>query len=184
MSKESSTTFHSLNSFYMITTLDKFSFFNRKLLEHFEKMPNLSYGNVTKTDWSLSKEETNKKTYVSPFLKKITPYYNKLAKQLSKKWWGWRLGNIWFQQYNQNSDHHWHVHWYSNWTNVYYVELPDKSITTQLYDILRKKIIDIKLREGQLLTFPAHIMHRSPINKSKERKTVISFNTNINMEKA
>ena len=41
------------------------------------------------------------------------------------------------------------------------------------------EIIDIKLREGQLLTFPAHIMHRSPVNKSKERKTVISFNTNI-----
>ena len=182
MQKESSTSFHSLNSFYMITTLEKFSFFNRKLLEHIDKMPNLSFYNVTKTDWSLSKEESDKKTYIKPFFKKITPYYNKIARQLGKKKWGWRASNIWFQQYNEKSDHVWHNHWYDNWTNVYYVELPDRSLTTQLYDIMRKKIIDIKLREGQLLTFPAHIMHRSPVNKSKERKTVISFNTNINIE--
>ena len=90
-----------------------------------------------------------------------------------------RLQDMWFQQYNEKSDHHWHNHWYANWTNVYYVELPDRSLTTQLYDTLRKKIINVKLREGQLLTFPAHVMHRSPVNKSKERKK-INFECFIN----
>ena len=178
MSKENDTTFHSLNTFYMITTLDKFSFFNRKLLEYFDKMPNSNFNNVSKTDWG-----TKDRPYADYFFNKIKPYYNKLSKKLTSKKWGWQGSNIWFQQYEENSDHHWHNHHGCNWSNVYYVELPNRSLTTQLYDILKKKIINIKLREGQLLTFPAHIMHRSPMNKCKKRKTVISFNTNINMKK-
>ena len=48
-----------------------------------------------------------------------------------------------------------------------------------MYDITENKIVDIELKEGQLFTFPANILHRSPINISNNVKTIISFNTNF-----
>ena len=37
-------------------------------------------------------------------------------------------------------------------------------------------ITKVKAKEGDILFFPAYLLHRAPRNKSKERKTVISFN--------
>ena len=57
-------------------------------------------------------------------------------------------------KHEKNSTHDWHVHPEVNYTNVYYLNLPDESIKTQLYDIKENKIIDIQLKEGnQLITF-------------------------------
>ena len=38
---------------------------------------------------------------------------------------------------------------------------------------------EIEVAEGQLLTFPANIIHRSPINTTDKVKTIISFNSNF-----
>jgi len=59
-------------------------------------------------------------------------------------------------------------------SNVYFVELPSKSLGTE---ILNHGKLD--LNEGDLLTFPAYLYHRSPVNVTEERKTIISFNSNI-----
>ena len=37
----------------------------------------------------------------------------------------------------------------------------------------------VKAKEGDIITFPAFLFHRSKPNTSKKRKTVISFNSSI-----
>jgi hypothetical protein len=50
-----------------------------------------------------------------------------------------------------------------------------------LYDDINKSIIDLDVKEGDLVTFPAYIIHRSKNNKSNDRKTIISFNTSFDI---
>ena len=91
----------------------------------------------------------------------------------------WKIHNGWFQQYKKNSEHTWHNHNQTNFSNVYYLEMPEKYMQTEFYNILNKKIITFNLEEGDLLTFPAHMMHRSKKIKNSKRKTIISFNSDF-----
>ena len=87
--------------------------------------------------------------------------------------------NSWFNQYDpySASSHPWHDHPKSALTNVYFVELEDKSLGTVLKNQKTGKDINVRVEEGQILTFHASIMHKSPKNLTNSRKTVISFNT-------
>jgi hypothetical protein len=106
------------------------------------------------------------------FIKIINPYIKQIAYQLNFN--SLIIDNCWFQQYGKSNAHLWHTHPKSNFTNVYFVELPDKSLGTEIlnYDAL-------DLNEGDLLTFPAYFHHRSPVNVLDCRKTIISFNSNV-----
>ena len=42
----------------------------------------------------------------------------------------WRITNAWFQQYEKNSYHEYHNHTQTNFTNVYFLELPDTNFKT------------------------------------------------------
>jgi hypothetical protein len=37
----------------------------------------------------------------------------------------------------------------------------------------------INVKEGDIITFPSYLYHRSPINKINKRKTVIVFNSSF-----
>lgn len=88
---------------------------------------------------------------------------------------GFKINEIWFQQYYNNSEHGWHTH-SSNFTNVYYLELPENSPKTLIIDPLDKqKIIELEVKEGDLLMFPSYVFHKAPKNFG-ERKTIISYN--------
>ena len=104
----------------------------------------------------------------------------------------WSNGDVtesWFNQYiaESGSEHPRHHHAEServagqknpcmNLASIYYVELPDKSLTTILKDPETGKEIIPDVKEGQILTFGADILHKSPRNFTESRKTVISFN--------
>ena len=89
----------------------------------------------------------------------------------------------WFNQYykNSGSEHAYHNHYCdeqpNDLTNIYYVQLEDKTLRTILKDPVTSKEIIPKVKEGQILTFDAKIEHRSPCNYTNTRKTVLSFNT-------
>ena len=96
----------------------------------------------------------------------------------------WGVTVAWFQQYDKNSgsQHGWHNHIApdnripDNLTNIYYVELEDKSLRTILKHPKTGKEIIPRVKEGQMLSFDAKIMHKSPPNYTNTRKTIISFN--------
>ena len=104
----------------------------------------------------------------------------------------WSKGEVtesWFNQYiaESGAEHPWHHHADRerksgeknrciNLACIYYVELPDKSLITILKhpDTGEEIIPDVK--EGQILTFGADILHKSPRNLTNTRKTVNPVN--------
>lgn len=92
---------------------------------------------------------------------------------------GFTLHEIWFQQYEHESMHGWHTH-SCNFTNVYYLELPDEGSKTQLINPFdQKTVIELDVKEGDIVVFPSFVIHKGPKNLSQKRKTIISYNTNV-----
>ena len=64
------------------------------------------------------------------------------------------------------------------------IRVPSNKNETSLKTELRfgdKKIVS-PIEEGQILTFPSFVSHRSPVNQTTDCKIIISFNTSINMK--
>jgi hypothetical protein len=98
-------------------------------------------------------------------LTKFLNYYTKI-----------KVGLYWFQQYSSGDFHSWHHHPGSVFSNIYYVDLPEKSVRTK-FRFLGEEF-EIAVEEGQILTFPSFLEHCSPPNSSDSIKTIISFNSN------
>lgn len=55
-----------------------------------------------------------------------------------------------------------------------------EDVKTEFYDNVNNKVIEtVDIKEGDLIIFPAHILHRSKRNITDKRKTVIAFNLDI-----
>ena len=145
--------------------------YKERLLSLISSMPDISYETVSKTDWTLEREYPRR--YLQVFYQEILDGKNKYL-DMQKDFYeakGVEIANGWFQQYSDNSEHIWHRHGMANYTNVYFLELPDKEHRTEIENI------EYDAEEGYLISFPAHILHRC--KPSKKRKTVIAFNTNV-----
>ena len=96
---------------------------------------------------------------------------------------GYDYGNIeyiWYQQYLKNGKHGWHVHQGCTFTSVYYVEYPVGSPPTEFKDLITKEVIAIdSVKEGDILTFPSYILHRASENQTENRKTILSWHSNV-----
>jgi len=172
-----------LDYFYIITNIKEHKNIKKTFIDYIKKMPNIGSNTISKTDWSLSLKDKN---YIEYFKKSFKPYLNKMANKLTlnRKKSTWNVGDIWYQIYNNDTKdyHSWHNHPNCNFANIYFLHLPNKNICTQFYDIVSKKSIkNINIKEGQLITFPASLLHRSPPNVSNDKKIIISFNSNIGM---
>ena len=131
---------------------------------------------IFNTDWNIPENVPRK--YFELFWTKnhseIENIYQKLYENFTIK--NLYVHNWWFQQYVKGSYHQWHTHDRCNFSNVYYLELPNNESATEFY--VNGKNITIEAKEGDLVVFPAHLPHRS-INNFPDRKTVIVFNTSI-----
>ena len=86
------------------------------------------------------------------------------------------IKNYWFQQYKNGDIHNWHRHFGCSFNVVYFVELPEKNLSTEFKSPISEKIHTIEAKEGDILFFPSFLIHRSPLNKTNKRKTVVAFN--------
>jgi hypothetical protein len=84
---------------------------------------------------------------------------------------------IWFQQYTKGCFHGPHTHGGCNFSSIYYIDLPPGTPKTTFS--YRGNDYDIEIQEGDIITFPGHLLHQSPINETDYTKTVIAFNTNL-----
>tara|TARA_R110000787_G_C13429912_1_gene445499 strand:- start:1299 stop:1805 length:507 start_codon:yes stop_codon:yes gene_type:complete len=159
---------------FIKTKINNYKEVNKNLLSLINKMPKRKlktrYKNMSNSDWDIPRDF--KRDYLDYFYKIIEPYMGELAKGFNSK--KWTINNCWFQQYKKLDNHEWHTHPQTNFTNVYFVELPSKSIGTE---VLNTK--NLNLKEGDLLTFPGYFYHRSPVNFTNKRKTIISFNSDF-----
>ena len=188
---------------YQITDVTDHSIMKLDVLDLIDNMPSMEletkgyYGKydsiISNTNWD---DQTDIKGQIWPFF--LTPndqkkYFDSLENKFpDRRWDKWRVDISWFNQYyaNSGSEHPWHHHSSKarelgqkdidlNFTNIYYVELDDKSLTTILKDPDTDEEIIPDVKEGQILTFGADILHRSPRNFTDSRKTVISFNVDF-----
>jgi hypothetical protein len=144
-----------------------------QLLKLIDEMPNTPHEEVSKTDWHLPR--AFKRKYIDLFYGKIVrSSMGKLRDYFKSN--GWQIVNAWFQQYNKDSYHPWHNHSDAHWANSYFLELPDTKFKTEIKS--KNKIIKYDVKEGQIICFPAYLLHRSKPNGDK-RKTVIAFNSNF-----
>ena len=176
-----------IDNYYYITNVKEHLKIKNKLLELINKMPSNLISMSTPSD-NLNEEELEDKyvsdwsvdsnynrEYLNYFYEIIQPYLTDMCLKLNFK--KYKIINGWFQRYKHSHQHIWHVHPDSNYTNMFYIDLPYNEVATQLYDPINKTIIKPKVKEGDLLTFPANILHRSPKNITDKIKTIISFNT-------
>ena len=174
--------FFEFKSFYIVTDIKEHKQNKSTLLRYIDEMPPSTVDrqrfdeSVSKTDWNLP--SSYKRNYLDTFYDMMKPYLGEMALKLKCN--QWYVLNTWYQVYEKGDMHGWHIHGRVNYTNVYYLSLPNKVMSTQLYNVVDDKIIkNIEVKEGQLLTFPASVIHRSPINKVHEKKVIISFNTDF-----
>jgi hypothetical protein len=162
--------------FYKVTKLKEHYQVKDKVLELIAKSPGEKTGEITRTDWHAGKGED--KLYFKFLLPILAPYIESVVREIGHK--ECRLETYWYQQYENNSEHPWHTHPLCGWSNVYYVEFPEDGPPIEIKMPFSDKIIIPKLKEGDLLTFPSNFFHRSPINNSMKRKTVVTYDlTNL-----
>lgn len=137
------------------------------------------YTNITRTDWDVSRdiERQYLKIAMPPILELMEKRFLNLGYNEMV------IRNSWFQQYRKGSEHGWHVHLGCQFTNVYYLDLPEGAPKTQLLNPMnQKEIIELDVNEGDVLTFPSFILHRAPNVESNIVKTIISFNSDCNIK--
>jgi len=125
---------------------------------------------IHRVDWNNNNDWT--RNWVTTLLPHINPYLDSYANHKGFK--EWVMHELWFQQYNTTGKHGWHVHGH-NLTGVYYVDMPKNAPKTEII-LSNGEVIQPDVKEGDILIFPSFVVHRAPINKSKETKTIVSFN--------
>tara|TARA_R100001594_G_scaffold38696_2_gene70096 strand:+ start:6391 stop:6894 length:504 start_codon:yes stop_codon:yes gene_type:complete len=145
------------------------------LLNLIDKMPSIKEDNkefdkITKTDWRIPKDWNRE--YLNYFYKQIEDHMLMLCDEF--KCSNWIIQNGWFQQYYKGDKHNWHNHSMCQFSNVYYLELPEPDMKTEFLDTQ-----DVSVKEGDILTFSSYLLHRSKQNTSDLRKTIIAFNSSF-----
>jgi hypothetical protein len=130
------------------------------------------YNAITRTDWQV-KEQSR---YFDLIKSDISALLNKSFKPYGLTV---ELAQHWFQQYLRHDTHPWHTHGACNLSTVYYLELPEAT-ATEFIDPISQQIMTFDVSEGDVITFPSLLVHRSPVNRTNQRKTVISINSNVN----
>lgn len=168
-----------LKSFYFINKLKNHKEVKDKLLDLIKNNASDSTtfndGYITRTDYHL--DENNERSYLPMFFDAIEPIMKEQCEFMFTK--EMTVHHAWFQQYWQFDKHDWHTHPQAQFANIYYLELPNKNNKTEFFNVLDQKIIkEINIEEGDIVTFPAYIIHRSNTNSAKQ-KTIISFNSSF-----
>ena len=157
----------------IVNTIPNSKSLNKEILSLIEKTDKEKFisekENITYTDW---KSTNKKRPYFDLLMKYIKPVLGVIADKLHS--YNWNVDHYWFQQYYKNDFHDWHTHINCQFNNIYYVELPNKELTTEIYNHK-----PLNLKEGDLVSFPSFWYHRSPRNETNERKTIISFSSNF-----
>tara|TARA_R110000787_G_scaffold99583_1_gene204209 strand:+ start:1465 stop:1968 length:504 start_codon:yes stop_codon:yes gene_type:complete len=144
--------------------------YKNELMDLFKKEPSFK-NDLYKVDFN------NSTDFKRPWVKMIKESFGNSFKSWLKemKFGKLHIKNLWFQQYNKDNKHDWHIHGCS-FSGVYYVNYNNKCIGTELIDPYSNKIIKPKVSEGDVIIFPAFVIHRAPVEKTNNLKTIISFN--------
>lgn len=127
--------------------------------------------------------QTNKVPWCDAFKKVVIDHQQFLAETLSDPKQGVTVSPMevtpmamWFQQYaSDGGSHGWHTHPTSWYSTVLYVDLPETADTTEIY--LNGKVHKVDAKEGEIVSFPSYLHHRSAPFVSEKMKTIVAWNS-------
>ena len=157
-----------INLPYFIQKVKNHKVIKEHYLNEIAKLPINRIDTVSNTDWNLEKTPIN----YSFFLSQNNAKFFKVKKC--------KPHNFWFQQYKKNDHHVWHTHADCSYTNVYYLEVD--SGATEVKDPFTHKTLKMKVKEGDILSMPGFLLHRSPKFKKNITKSIIAFNTSFHSD--
>ena len=161
----------------LLTLINRLKYTNPKTQARNDKRNDISKG--TYTDYFLPTKV--EREYLDYFYPLTEPVMMSVAKYLGfdpeKNPFNWEINTGWFQQYTDGGTHDWHNHPGGQFANTYFLELPDEKYKTEIIGI-DNKVVEYTAEEGDVVTFPSWMKHRSPPVDSG-RKTVIAFNSNF-----
>ena len=132
-----------INAFILTQAITNHKLYKDELLKQINQLPKNSLqgeGHISHTDWN--KDRNSQEGYLKIFYEKILPEpMDNIEKFMRAK--GWDITHVWFQQYHKNDYHSWHYHIKSQFTNVYYLELPHANYKTEVFDITTKKTYSV-----------------------------------------
>jgi hypothetical protein len=173
-----------LDSFYTITAFPQHAEMKSRLLDLIEQYEAPCESNAGEyytdiiskydfdncTDWN--------RQWVREFGPVAQEFSNTICESLGYQYCS--IVSMWFQQYASGDTHGWHIH-DSNFSCVYFLELPENSSATELINPFNQSdLITPAVKEGDVVMFPSFVMHRSPLLK-QGRKTSIAFNINAEL---
>lgn len=153
--------------------------YKKDLLDIFNQYPenknNYANDHIYKLDFDNSSNKNRKWTQL--IANDLLSHFKNCANKIGYK--DVLLNNLWFQQYNKNSRHNWHIHG-GNYSGVYYVDFKEEDVKTKLVDCTDQSIYSLDIKEGDIILFPAFVIHESGIQLNNNLKTIISFNIDFN----
>lgn len=173
-----------LDGFYTVTSFPRHAVIKQKLLHLISEQdaPCEKNNDVYYND-AINKYDFNRcldwdRGWVREFIPEIKPFTDVVCQTLGYQYCS--LVSMWFQQYVTGDTHGWHIH-DSNFSCVYFLELPDASSATELINPFNQndRIVP-SVKEGDVIMFPSFVLHRSPMI-TEGRKTSIAFNINVEL---
>ena len=169
------------DSYMLRSSLAKHKRIKSKLLKLINKSPAEENGrivdeyyndNITRNYFNSGDDFT--RPWIKYFFKYLKEYLMSVSHELG--YGEIRINRVWFQQYDKDSLHNWHLH-ENNYTGVYYLDMPKGSAPTEFINPsnFKEKFINHG-QEGDIISFPCYIIHRAAQQKVKGRKTIISWN--------
>lgn len=144
--------------------------------EQYGEHLNFKGSNITRSDYFLKESNAN---FIQPYVTILHPYIVehlnlcKILKDTEEQKYFY-----WYNQYTKLGYQGWHDHQGVKWASVYYLELDRDNPPTEFRNFLTNEVIRVDVTEGDIITFPGFMEHRSPPNNSNKRKTIIACNLN------
>jgi hypothetical protein len=140
--------------------------------EQMSSTTNDGYAKITKSDWYV--DPGTPRNYWTLLYPHLETHIKELMDSIGTS--HYKFLNYWFAHYETSDYLDWHRHEQIGWSSIYYVNLPSKEQVTLLKDPMSGDVIQPDLEEGDILTFPGIVYHRSPVNNAQKPKTIVAFN--------
>ena len=161
-----------MNNYIFKTSIENHTEIKKTLLDQINLIPNNPINTkqckLYHTDWNLPVDMHREYKFI--FFEAVKKHLNDMTLQLGAP--NVEIANFWFQQYIESGEHNWHTHGGCNFSNVYFLECSEGAST-------EFKNFEVTCEEGDILSFPGFLPHRSPTIQQGDRKTIIAFNTNM-----
>lgn len=175
MSSTISSSTDNLPDFVHIFSVENHDYWKPKLLESIERMKDINNIQLNDEGYYLDYHLKTNRTYKNLMNNILFSYINELEEIYGSSFY--RMTAYWFHQYIQGSDFAWHHH-HGHFAIIYYVELPEVRESTEFLNYGQ-----FNVKEGDIIFFPTFLVHRSPKIISNKRKTIISTNLDIQVNR-